>query len=90
VSEDKKVKERFIELVREQLKTKQLPKEIRIDSGAVIIDPAKFFESHLTVVQSNTGNVKMAFGIRLSKALRGIGIDINDLKKKAEQEIKEQ
>ncbi len=88
--QEKKIKDRLIELIREQLKTKNLPKEIRIDSGAVIVNPAKFFESHLSIVSANEGSMNKIYGGRLSIALLSVGIDVHDTKRKAEKWVRSQ
>lgn len=82
------VKAKLIELVRAELKKrKSLPSEIRLDKASVITNPAKFFESHLCIVEANEGRLKDVYAKRLSIALTSAGIDIYELKRKAEKEI---
>lgn len=82
------VKLKLVEMVRAELKKKtKFPDEIRLNKASVITDPKKFFESHLCIVEAKEGYVKDIFGRRLAIALVSVGIDIYDLRKKAEKQI---
>lgn len=87
---DLAVKSRMVELIREELKNKKLPKEIRLNQASVIKDVEKFFDSHLNIIDSNEGRIKDVFGARMALALISIGIDAFEFRTKAERLIKSQ
>lgn len=82
---EKEIKIIMVNTIRGELEGMKFPDEIVLDFGAVIIDPKKFFESHLTIVEHNTGYIKNIFGERLTNALNVIGIDAHKIRKQAEK-----
>jgi hypothetical protein len=85
------VKLKLVELVKAALeKRKKLPSEIRLDAASVIRDPKKFFDSHLAIISANHSRLRIPYAKRVALALTDCGIDIYELKRKAEQQIKKQ
>lgn len=68
-------------MVREELKTKKLPKQLRLNPWTTIIDVEKFFDTHLTIVETAKGHILEPFKERLSQALVWVGIDTTKLAK---------
>lgn len=66
-------------LVREELKKKKLPSELRLNKWTNIIDLEKFFNTHLTMVETTKGRLLEPYKERLSQALILVGIDTTKL-----------
>ena len=85
----KAVKLKLVEMERGELEKKtKFPKKIRLDQASLITDPNKFFDSHLCIIEASEGRIKDIFGRRLAIALTSVGIDVFELRKKAEKQIR--
>jgi hypothetical protein len=73
---DKKL---LIASIRKSLEATELPKEMRLDKSAYITDVKKFFDSHLSVVESKEGLPQKPYAERFKRSLLLVGIDIKAL-----------
>lgn len=83
---DKKL---LIASIRKSLDAIELPKEMSLEKWAYITDVKKFFDSHLSVVESKEGLPQKPYAERLKKALSLVGIDIKSLANEIELKEKQ-
>jgi hypothetical protein len=74
-------KSELIAGIRSALNKITLPDEIKLNVCTTIKDPAKFFESHLTIVEAQDGNRYKPYSDRLKLACSIVGIDLKEIAK---------
>jgi Domain of unknown function (DUF6965) len=67
--------------IRKALKEIKLPEEIKLNVCSTITDPAKFFESHLAIVEAQEGRSMKPYSDRLKVACSLVGIDLVQMAK---------